>query len=163
MAKRFTLTFKGRPYEVQVDGGKVTVGDEVFQVTRQGLSVQVGGRPYTVEVSGDQATVDGITYPIAVRGAGGLATAAPKPAARKRAATATAPDDPGHVTAIMPGKILRVEVAEGDEVQEGDVLVILEAMKMENELCAKKSGVVKQMTVAPGDDVEMGELLVVVD
>jgi biotin carboxyl carrier protein len=163
MAKRFTLTFEGRPYEVQVDGGKVTVGGETFQVTRQGLSVQVGGRPYTVEVSGDQATVDGITYPIAVAGAGGLAAAALKSATRKRAVTAAVSDDPGQVSAIMPGKILRVEVAEGDEVQEGDVLIILEAMKMENELRAKKSGVVKQMAVAPGDDVEMGELLAVVE
>jgi biotin carboxyl carrier protein len=162
MAKRFTLTFEGRPYEVQVEGGKVTVGGETFQVTREGLSVQVGGRPYTVEVSGDQATVDGITYPIAVTGAGGL-MAAPKSATHRRAATAAASDDPGQISAIMPGKILRVEVAEGDEVQEGDVLIILEAMKMENELRAKKSGVVKQMAVAPGDDVEMGELLAVVE
>jgi biotin carboxyl carrier protein len=63
----------------------------------------------------------------------------------------------------MPGKILRVQVATGDAVQEGDVLIILEAMKMENELRAKKSGVVKQVTVASGDDVEMGELLVAVE
>jgi len=163
MAKRFTLTFEGHPYEIQVDGSKVTVGGKTFQVARQGLSVQVGGRPYAVEVSGGQATVDGIIYPIAVTGAGGLATAAPKSATRKRAVTTAASDDPGQVSAIMPGKILRVAVAEGDEVHEGDVLVILEAMKMENELRAKKSGVVKKMAVAPGDDVEMGELLVVVD
>ncbi len=162
MAKRFTLIFEGRPYEVEVDGGKVIVGDKAFQVMRQGISVQVGGRPYTVEVAGDQATVDGITYPIAVSGAGGTA-AVPKPAARKRTAMAASTDDPGQVSAIMPGKILRIEVAQGDEVQEGDVLIILEAMKMENELRAKKSGVIKQLTVAPGDDVEMGELLVVVE
>lgn len=163
MAKRFTLAFEGHPYEVKVEGGQVTVNGKTFQVTRQGISVQVGGRPYTVKVSGDQATVDGITYPIAVTGAGGVATAAPKPAARKRAATAAAAEEPGQVTAIMPGKILRVLVAEGDQVQGGDMLVILEAMKMENELRAKQSGVVKQVTVAPGDDVEMGELLVVVE
>ena len=162
MTKRFTLTFEGRPYEVEADGGKIIVDGKTFQVTRQDISVQVGGRPYTVEVSGDQATVDGITYPIAVSGAGGAVAAAPKPAARKRATTAVAVKDPGQVAAIMPGKILRVEVAEGDQVEEGDVLIVLEAMKMENELCAKKSGVVKEVTVAPGDDVEMDELLVVV-
>jgi biotin carboxyl carrier protein len=162
MAKRFTLTFEGRPYAVEVDGGKVTVNGKAFQVTRQGISVQVGGRPYTVEVRGDQVTVDGITFPIAITGAGGAAAAA-KPTARKRAATAAAVEDPGQIAAIMPGKILRLAVAEGDQVQEGDVLVVLEAMKMENELRAKRSGVVKQVTVAPGDDVEMGELLVVVE
>ena len=163
MVKQFTLTFEGRPYEIKVDGGKVTVNGETFQVTRQGISVQVGGRPYTVEVSGDQVTVDGITYPIAIAGAGGAAATAAKPTARKRAATTAAVEDPGQIAAIMPGKILRVAVAEGDQVQEGDVLVVLEAMKMENELRAKKSGLVKQVTVAPGDDVEMGELLVAVE
>lgn len=162
MVKRFTLTFEGRPYQVEVDGNKVSVDGEPFQVARQGISVQVGGRPYTVEVSADQATVDGITYPIAVTGAGGVTAVAPRPAARKRAATVVAAEDPGQITAIMPGKVLRVQVAEGDGVQEGDVVIILEAMKMENELRAKKSGVVKQVTVSPGDDVEMGELLVVV-
>jgi biotin carboxyl carrier protein len=163
MVKRFTVTFEGQPYTVEVDGSRVTVNDKTFQVTRQGVSVQVGGRPYTVKVSGDQAIVDGITYPIAVTGTGSPAAAAAKPAARKRAVAAAATEDPGQVTAIMPGKILRVQVAKGDEVQEGDVLIILEAMKMENELRAKKSGVVRQVTVAPGDDVEMGELLIVVD
>lgn len=163
MAKQFSLTFEGRPYEIEVDGGKVTVNGQTFQVTRQGISVQVGGRPYTVEVQDDQAIVDGISYPIALTGKRGVATAAPKPAARKRATTAATIEDPGQVAAIMPGKILRVAVTEGEKVQEGDVLVVLEAMKMENELRAKKSGLVKQVTVAPGDDVEMGELLVSVE
>lgn len=163
MTKQFTLTFEGQPYEIKVDGGKIIVNGKTFQVTRQGISVQVGGRPYTVEVSGDQVTVDGITYPVAVSGVSGVAAAPPRPTARKRAAAADAADDPGHISAIMPGKILRVQVAEGDEVQEGNVLVILEAMKMENELRAKKSGIIKRITVSPGDDVEMGELLVVVE
>jgi biotin carboxyl carrier protein len=163
MIKRFTLMFEGRPYEVEVDGSKITVDDKLFQVTRQGISVQVSGRPYSVEVSGDQATVDGISYPITVSSAGGLAAVASKPLPRKRAATAAATEDPGQVVAIMPGKILRVQVTEGDEIQAGDVLVILEAMKMENELRAKKSGIVRRVTVSPGDDVEMGELLVVVE
>ena len=74
-----------------------------------------------------------------------------------------AAEEAGAVTAIMPGKIIRVLVKEGDEVQEGDVLCVLEAMKMENELRASKSGVVKEVTVEPGSDVEMGEVLVVVE
>ena len=162
MNKQFTLLFGGQPYKVEIDSGKIIVNDKTFQVTRQGISVQVNGRPYTVEMDGDQATVDGITYPITISGAGGAA-AASKPAARKRAAETSAADDPGHVTAIMPGKILRLLVAEGDQIQEGDVLIILEAMKMENELHAKKSGTIKQLNISPGDDVEMGELLAVIE
>ncbi len=63
----------------------------------------------------------------------------------------------------MPGKVIRLLVAEEDEVQEGGVVVILEAMKMENELRADRSGMVKQVAVAPGDDVELGQVLVVIE
>ena len=63
----------------------------------------------------------------------------------------------------MPGKIIRVLVKEGDKVQEGNVLCVLEAMKMENELRASKSGAVKEVAVEPGSDVEMDEVLVVVE
>ena len=63
----------------------------------------------------------------------------------------------------VSGKLIELQAKEGDEVQEGDVLCVLEAMKMENELRAGKSGVVKEIAVAPGSDVEMGEVLVVVE
>jgi biotin carboxyl carrier protein len=59
----------------------------------------------------------------------------------------------------MPGKIIRVLVAEGDEVAEGDVVCILEAMKMENELKAPQSGLVRALHIQPGQDVEMGAVL----
>jgi len=163
MVKRFVLTFEGRPYEVEVEEGQVTVEDKAFQVKREGVSVQVGGRPYTVEVQGDQATVDGITYPIAVSGVAGARAASPRGREGERAVAVAAAEEPGQVAAIMPGKILRVEVKEGDEVEAGEVVVILEAMKMENELRAKVGGVIKQVRVSPGDDVEMGDLLIVVE
>jgi biotin carboxyl carrier protein len=63
----------------------------------------------------------------------------------------------------MPGKIVKVLVAEGDEVQEGDGLVIVEAMKMENEMKSPKAGVVTKLGVGEGDTVEAGALLVVVE
>ena len=63
----------------------------------------------------------------------------------------------------MPGKIVKVLVAEGDEVQEGDGLVIVEAMKMENEMKSPKAGVVTKVGVGEGDTVEAGALLVVVE
>jgi biotin carboxyl carrier protein len=59
----------------------------------------------------------------------------------------------------MPGKIIRLLVAQGDEVAEGDVVCILEAMKMENELKAPKSGVIQSLHIQPGQDVEMGAVL----
>jgi pyruvate carboxylase subunit B len=65
----------------------------------------------------------------------------------------------GAVTAIMPGKIIRILVAEGEEVAEGDVVCILEAMKMENELKAPQAGAIKGIFVQPGQDVETGTVL----
>jgi acetyl-CoA/propionyl-CoA carboxylase biotin carboxyl carrier protein len=65
----------------------------------------------------------------------------------------------GAVTAIMPGKIIRLLVAEGDAVAEGDVICILEAMKMENELKAPRAGTVTTLYVEPGQDVESGAVL----
>ena len=64
------------------------------------------------------------------------------------------------VSAPMPGNILKVNVAPGQAVKEGEVLVILEAMKMENEIIAPKSGTVKQVLVSKGTTVETGAPLV---
>ena len=66
------------------------------------------------------------------------------------------------VDAPMPGTILKVNVAVGQAVKEGDVLVILEAMKMENEIMAPKSGSVTQVLVSKGTTVDTGAPLVVI-
>ncbi|UII28828.1 acetyl-CoA carboxylase biotin carboxyl carrier protein subunit [Fulvivirga maritima] len=64
------------------------------------------------------------------------------------------------VKAPMPGLILQVKVSEGDEVKEGDPLMILEAMKMENVLKAPGDGVIKAVNVSEGDSVEKNQVLV---
>lgn len=64
------------------------------------------------------------------------------------------------VTAPLPGTIWKVEVVSGSQVKEGDALVILEAMKMENEIIAEMDGVVKAIHVEKGDAVQAGDLLV---
>ena len=61
----------------------------------------------------------------------------------------------------MPGNIIRVEVKEGDRVKSGQILVILEAMKMQNEIVAPKDGAVVQVVVKTGDKVDTGAALVV--
>jgi biotin carboxyl carrier protein len=65
------------------------------------------------------------------------------------------------IVAPMPGTILRVEVGIGDTVAKGDTLMILEAMKMENEILAPDNGVVKQLNVGQGASVNPGDILVV--
>lgn len=67
------------------------------------------------------------------------------------------------VVSPMPGKILRYVVEEGQEVKEGEGLVVIEAMKMENELCSPKQGVVKKLASTPGAAVEGGALLLVIE
>ncbi len=65
------------------------------------------------------------------------------------------------IVAPMPGTILRVEVNTGDSVAQGDTLLILEAMKMENEILAPMNGVVKQLNVEKGASVNPGDILVI--
>ena len=69
---------------------------------------------------------------------------------------------PGSLLAPMPGSVVRVAVAEGDEVSEGQVLLWLEAMKMQHEVRAPLAGVVAELAVAAGQQVEVGEVLAVV-
>ena len=69
----------------------------------------------------------------------------------------------GSAVAPMPGGVVRVAVAEGDTVEAGQLLVVLEAMKMEHTVHAASAGTVVEVDVAPGDQVETGRILVVVD
>lgn len=117
-------------------------------------------------------TVNGNVYEVSVEENDGsavqapVATAAPK-AAPKAAAKAAAPKAPVatgvagsvKVVAPMPGKILGVKVSAGQAVKKGDVLLVLEAMKMENEIVAPSDGTVASINVAAGQSVESGEVL----
>ena len=67
------------------------------------------------------------------------------------------------VEALMPGKILDVNISLGCAVQEGDILCILESMKMENPIIAPVSGVVKEVMVSPGQYIQTGELAVIIE
>jgi len=158
VSQQFTLTVEGTAYEVEIEGETVMVNGRPFTVPLDGNRAEVNGASYEVELQGDQATVNGIAYAFQVQ----EKKERPGEEAPPRVVRAAA-EEAGAVAAIMPGKIIRVLVKEGDEVQEGDVLCVLEAMKMENELRASKSGVVTEVTVEPGSDVEMGEVLVVVE
>ncbi len=70
---------------------------------------------------------------------------------------------PAPIVAPMPGLIVRISVAVGDKVEAGQGVVVMEAMKMENELRATASGTVRRVEVAPGTAVEKGALLVALD
>ena len=114
-------------------------------------------------------TVNGVAYDVTVdeKGNGGTSVAPAAPAAKAAAPAATpvpaqkAPQAGNiSVTAPMPGKILSIKVKEGDSVHSGDVLLVLEAMKMENDIVAPKDGTVVSINTKVGDSVESAQVLI---
>ena len=111
-------------------------------------TIKVNGKNYAVKLEGEnKATVNGKAYDINVKA--GIES--------KAAASSGSGEE---VKSGLPGNVLRVEVSEGDEVAEGDVLIVVEAMKMETEIKSPKAGVVQSVLVAQGDKVVSGQALV---
>jgi pyruvate carboxylase subunit B len=109
--------------------------------------VSVNGRDYRLAINGDEATVNGITYQVGLKSESGDA-----------AASSTA-SKASPVTAQMPGVVLRLLVSPGDAIQEGDSLLVLEAMKMEVHINAPSGGIIAEMLVSVGDQVATGQVL----
>lgn len=101
--------------------------------------------------------VNGQSYVVQVNEGGDISNVTPM--AAPVAAAPAAPSDAEPVTAPLAGNIWKVEVSAGQHVEEGDVLLILEAMKMETQIVAPKAGVVSSISVKPGDAVKVGDLL----
>ncbi len=116
------------------------------------FTVQVNNNTYAVQLAGDQATVNGVAYKIDVK-EGIAKSAAPVQATATTAIPVKAP---------MPGLILRSNVTVGDKVEENDVLMVMEAMKMENEIFAPVAGVVTEINVKQGDQLNADEVLLVI-
>ena len=125
--------------------------------------VTLNKRVYEVEVEQGEAMLLN-EYELAAP----AAPAAPAAAPAASAPAAAAPAAPVNLAAgetvksPMPGNILRINVTQGQQVAEGDVLLILEAMKMENEVVATKAGTVAQIVTSKGAVVETGTPLVVI-
>ena len=126
------------------------------------FNITVNGEVYEVEVEemGEEGT---IVTPQPRRAAPAQAAkpaAKPvsKPAARKAAPSAGSVS----ISAPMPGVILDVRVSEGQAVKNGDVLLILEAMKMENEVMAPQDGTIESVSIAKGSNVNAGDVMIVI-
>ncbi|MDR1548452.1 MAG: biotin/lipoyl-binding protein [Hungatella sp.] len=117
-------------------------------------TITVNGNVYDVTVEEGPST----GAPAAANKPSAPAAPAPAPAAPVKAAS-TGSEGGLKIAAPMPGKILGVKVSQGQAVKQGDVLIVLEAMKMENEIVAPSDGTVASVNVAIGDSVEAGATL----
>jgi biotin carboxyl carrier protein len=135
---------------------KITVNGEVYEVEVEAI----GGSPAAPAPVAPPPAPVAAPPPVAAPAAPAAApapTAAPKPAAGGGGGGGG-----GALCAPMPGTILDVKVKVGDAVKIGDVLLILEAMKMENELQADKAGTVKEIKVTKGQAVNGGDPLIII-
>lgn len=115
-------------------------------------------------------TVNGVAYDVQVEELGADAAPAPAPAAAPQKTPAHVKAAPKKVSggagekvaSPMPGTIVSVNVSDGQSVKKGDVLVVLEAMKMENEIKAPKDGTVTGISVSKGESVDTGATLVTI-
>ena len=123
--------------------------------------VTLNNRVYEVEVEMGQAMLID-EYDAVAPAAPAAPIAVPAAPAAPAAVPAAALASGEVVKAPMPGNILKINVAPGQKVEEGDVLIVLEAMKMENEIVATKSGTVAQVAVSKGAVVETGAPLIVI-
>jgi pyruvate carboxylase subunit B len=162
---KYIVDVNGERIEVEVDGDAVTIEGE----TLQARIADVEGTPIRLVTLGDElhrvATrrgdsrgryalwMDGYRYDV-------KALDERMRTIRDLTAASSQASGPRPLTAPMPGLIVRVQVQVGDSVETGDALVVMEAMKMENELRASSGGIVSKIHVTVGTAVEKGALLV---
>ena len=173
---RYFVTIDGQEHVVEVT--ELPGGEHSARILPNEGENAVGGTPIQAEVvkndTGVTVKLAGRVYDLVLDGdlpnlsvwASGRRASVQVESARMRAAGALhgrgGEASDGSLTSPMPGKVVKVLVKEGDTVEVGSPLVVVEAMKMENELAAPRAGVVQKVHVQPGDAVEGGALLVTV-
>jgi biotin carboxyl carrier protein len=161
---RYIVIVGEREIEVDIDGERVTVDGRLHSASLAAIpgtplrQLVVDGRPLALAVT----ELGRGRWSLTLQGERWEAEALDERARHIRSLTngADRPKGPGTLRAPMPGLVVRVEVEPGQSVTPGVGMVVLEAMKMENELKAAGSGVVRSVLVGPGEAVEKGQVLV---
>ena len=126
---------------------------EIRQVASSVYSVLVGGRSYQAILDGNSVSIDGRSFEVEVLD--------PRRWSRER--NHQAGEGRQNITASMPGKVIRVLVSPGDEVEAGQGLIVVEAMKMQNEMKAARAGRVMTLAAVAGATVNAGEILATIE
>jgi len=145
-----------RQWRCRLDGAELQV--DAVLVRRDVLSILIAGKAYVVK---RERSPEGIH--IWVGGERYAAEVSDPRSLRSRKAGSAAESGPRKLLAPMPGKVVRVLVAEKSQVEAGQGILVVEAMKMQNELKSPKKGTVQKVMAAPGDSVNAGEVLAIVD
>jgi biotin carboxyl carrier protein len=170
MATRYLTTLNGADHELEVEETaanalRLKIGDrhydaDVRQTGACSFSVLIGNRSFDLEVvpEGDEMIV-------ASRGSATRVTLVDAARRSRKGVAGGRPAVTGkaQLKAMMPGRVVNVLVSVGDKVTLQQGLVVIEAMKMENELKSPKAGKVTEIKVTPGQTVEKGDLLLVVE
>jgi biotin carboxyl carrier protein len=145
-----------KEYKYTINGNKynVTIGDIEENIAH----VEVNGVPYTVEMEKAPAAPKKVVRPV-VAAAAPAAAPAPETKVSRPAAAA----GKSGIKSPLPGVILQVKVNVGDQVTKGQVLMVLEAMKMENNILSDKDGKVAAINVSKGDSILEGTDLIVIE
>ncbi|MBR2351443.1 MAG: biotin/lipoyl-binding protein [Alistipes sp.] len=151
--KKYSLKINGNSYEVKIDD--INEASTLAHVT-------VNGTKYNVEIEGGKAVALKKPQVIAAPEATGLSVTPKTPIATKPAAAPVAAGGL-KVACPLPGTVISINVKEGDTVSAGQTLIVLEAMKMENNIDAERGGVVKQVLVSAGATVMEGDVLLVIE
>jgi biotin carboxyl carrier protein len=138
--KKFKFTIRGNDYEVNIDKFENNIAE-----------IEVNGTSYTVELHSDVKTSK---TPKLVR------SVVPPPTRKEQKLTKNISAKSNSVKSPLPGTILKILIKEGQEVKKGDNLMIMEAMKMENNILSEKDGVISSIKVKEGDTVLQNDVLI---
>jgi len=147
-SRHFRIVMEGEEHEVRVEDAGI-VGEETEEVTprfkiEREVKITVGDKEYKVKVEEIGAIPPIVKEEVRVK-------------------EAVEKEEGKVIKAPMQGSVIRIPIKVGDKIEKGSVVVVLEAMKMENEIESSVSGVVKTVKVSEGDTVTAGDILVVVD
>ena len=128
-----------KKYNFEIDGKKFEV--EVNLVNSDNAEVKVNNKDFDIKISNGSSE--------------------PKKAEPKKAEKSVQ-ENPGDLLALMPGKIIKVLVSEGQEIKMGEPVIIMESMKMEQTIVSSADGVIESLNVSEGETIEVGSVMLVI-